>query len=309
MLKRKLIRTGLFVIGLLVILVAVHAMGMQPMIEMPKQSEADTSVQWLSLDEDLLQFNVLPGDIGENAPTIGLRKEALKFADSYLAKNADLLQKIKEKNPRYFEIMDTVFKSYKLPVELKHLAIVESELNPKARSRVGALGPWQFMPTTARILKLKMTDRYDERTNFYKSTVAAAKYLRDLHKIFDDWLLAIAAYNCGPGPVLKAIRISGSRNFWKLQQHLPAETRGHVKKYISTHYYYEGRGSVTTLTKYEVETQRKTMLAFAEKHNNIMREKLAAVIDDQVSNTDSAAGDDKIVAKADAVVATRPDEE
>lgn len=310
MLKRKLLRTGLFVTGLLVILVAVHAMGTQPMMNISQKSANDTTVQWLSLDEDLLQFNVLPGDIADEAPKIGLRKEALKFADSYLAKNAALLQKIKEKNLRYFEIMDTVFRKYNLPIELKHLAIVESQLNPKARSRVGAVGPWQFMPATARILKLKVTARYDERTHFYKSTVAAAKYLRDLHRIFDDWLLVIAAYNCGPGPVLKAIRKSGSRNFWKLQHFLPAETRGHVKKYISTHYYYEGKGSVTTLTKYEVDMQRKTMLAFAEKHNRLLREKQAAILQDQNNaTTDSTSNEDKIVAKASPVVAVKPEEE
>jgi membrane-bound lytic murein transglycosylase D len=200
-----------------------------------------------------------------------------------------MLQKIKEKNPAYFRIMDTVFSRYDMPMELKHLAIIESQLNLKARSRVGAVGPWQFMPATARLLSLKVTAKNDERTHFYKSTVAAAKYLRDLHRSFDDWLLVIAAYNSGPGPVYKAIKKSGSRNFWQLQYFLPAETRGHVKKFISTHYYYEGRGGVTTLTKQEVTMQRKTMLEFAEKHNRLLKEKQAeekTVIPGNDSGTD-----------------------
>ncbi|HRO70139.1 MAG TPA: lytic transglycosylase domain-containing protein, partial [Chitinophagaceae bacterium] len=217
MLKRKLIRTVLFVSGLLVILVAVHAMGPQPGMDALQTSENDTAIHWLSLDEVQLKFNAVPQDIVDEAPKIGLRKEALKFADGYLARNGEMLQKIKEKHPRYFQIMDSVFTKYNLPLELKHLAIVESELNPRAKSRVGAVGPWQLMPATARILKLKVTAHQDERTHFYKSTVAAAKYLRDLHRIFDDWLLVIAAYNCGPGPVLKAIKKTGSRNFWKIQ--------------------------------------------------------------------------------------------
>ncbi len=295
MLKRKLLRSGLFANGLLIILAAVHATGTQQTSDVA-QTINDSAIQWVSLDEDLLHFTGLSETMAAEAPKIGLRKEAMKFANTYLAKNSDLLQKIKEKHPSYFRIMDTVFKKYDLPMELKHLAIIESQLNTKARSRVGAVGPWQFMPTTARLLKLKVTSRYDERTNFYKSTVAAAKYLRDLHKLFDDWLLVIAAYNSGPGPVYKAIKKSGSRNFWKLQYFLPAETRGHVKKFISTHYYYEGRGGVTTSTKQEVNMHRKTMLAFAEKHNRLLKEKQAELLAVNDSATDNSANDDKIVA-------------
>jgi membrane-bound lytic murein transglycosylase D len=156
-------------------------------------------------------------------------------------------------------------------------------------------------------LNLKVNARYDERTHFYKSTVAAAKYLRDLYKIFDDWLLVIAAYNSGPGPVLKAIKKSGSRNFWKLQYYLPAETRGHVKKYISTHYFYEGNGGVTTLTKYETDMQRKTMLAFAEKHNKLLRDK-QQVLQNEKPTDNSTAGDDKVIASAQPIVAIKPEE-
>lgn len=308
MLKRKLLRSGLFAFGLLIILAAVHGAGIRQLSEDSQQSINDSTIQWVSFDEDLLQFTGLSETTSAEAPKIGLRKEAMKFASTYLAKNSELLQKIKEKHPSYFRIMDSVFKKYDLPMELKHLAIIESQLNTKARSRVGAVGPWQFMPATARLLKLKVSARYDERTHFYKSTVAAAKYLRDLHKLFDDWLLVIAAYNSGPGPVYKAIKKSGSRNFWKLQQFLPAETRGHVKKFISTHYYYEGRGSVTTLTKQEADTHRKKMLAFAEKHNQLLKEKQAASIAENDSATGDSTKEEKVVAKANTMAGLKPNE-
>ncbi len=105
------------------------------------------------------------------------------------------------------------------------------------------------MPATARILGLKVNRSHDERTDYFKSTHAAAKYLKDLYTEFGDWLLVIAAYNGGPGNVYSAIRKSGSRNFWNLQYYLPAESRTHVKKFIGTHYIFEGQGRVTTLNQ------------------------------------------------------------
>jgi membrane-bound lytic murein transglycosylase D len=308
MLKRKLLRTGLFAIGLMIILVAVHATGAQLSFSAFKQSNTDSALQLISFDEDLLQFNGLTEATAAEAPQIGLRKEAMKFANAYLAKNSELLQKIKEKHPSYFRVMDSVLKKYDLPLELKHLAIIESELNTKARSRVGAVGPWQFMATTARLLQLKVTAKYDERTHFYKSTVAAAKYLRDLHKLFDDWLLVIAAYNSGPGPVYKAIKKSGSRNFWKLQYFLPEETRDHVKKFISTHYYYEGRGSVTTLTKNEADAHRKKMIAFAEKHNQLLKQRQAPTTTDEKDSTDNASKEENNVVVTNSIIGRRPQE-
>jgi len=307
MLKRKLLRSGLFANGLLIILAAVHATGIQQPSISSLQTINESTIQWVSFDEDLLQFNGLSETTAAEVPKIVLRSEAMKFANTYLAKNSEMLQKIKEKNPSYFRIMDSVFSRYDLPMQLKHLAIVESQLNLRARSRVGAVGPWQFMTTTARLLSLKVTSKYDERTHFYKSTVAAAKYLRDLHQLFDDWLLVIAAYNSGPGPVFKAIKKSGSRNFWQLQYFLPAETRDHVKKFISTHYYYEGQGGVTTLTKQEVNMHRKTMLAFAEKHNRLLKEKQAE--EKTVVPENDPGTDDKIINIAKAGEAKLNEEE
>ncbi len=187
------------------------------------------------------------------AQAIGLNKQAVHFVKDYIKRNDDNLSKIKERGELHFDMMDSVFNRYGLPIELKYLAVVESELKATATSKVGARGPWQLMPETAKILGLKITNRYDERTNYIKSTRAAALYLRDLHAQYGDWLLVLAAYNGGPGPVNAAIKKSGSRNFWKLQSFLPAESRGHVKKYIATHYYFEGQGGETTLTKAELQ--------------------------------------------------------
>ncbi len=149
--------------------------------------------------------------------------------------------------------MDAILVSYKLPKELKYLAVIESRLHTSAVSWAGAVGPWQLMPATARVLGLKVNRKVDERTNYIKSTHAAAKYLNDLYDQFGDWLLVIAAYNGGAGNVLKAIRKSGSRNFWDLQYYLPTESRNHVKKFIGTHYIFEGQGGLCTLTKKETD--------------------------------------------------------
>ena len=174
-----------------------------------------------------------------------------QFVKDYIKDNQEILCVIKRRSNYPFRVMDSVLTRYGLPKEMKYLAVIESELNPKALSAVGARGPWQLMPETAQELGLNVTPDWDERTLYGKSTVAAAKYLRDLHNEFGDWLLVLAAYNSGPGPVYRAIRKSGSRNFWCLEKYLPAESRDHVKKFIASHYYFEGNGGVTTLTRTE----------------------------------------------------------
>ncbi len=175
--------------------------------------------------------------------TVTHQQQAAGFITAYLRTNTESLSAIRKKSKATFRAMDKVLRKYKLPTELKYLAVVESELNTTALSKVGAAGTWQLMPETARELGLLVSDSIDERLNVHLSTKAAALYLRDLYGTFDNWLLALAAYNCGPGPVYKAIRKAGSRDFWALQQYLPAESRGHVKKYIATHLYFEGKES------------------------------------------------------------------
>ena len=198
-----------------------------------------------------------------------LNKHAVKFVKNYIQQNNEDLSSIRQRSKYPFDMIDAIFKSYHLPVELKYLAVIESELKPTALSRVGAAGPWQLMPETAKILGLKVTSKYDERRLYKKSTKAAAIYLRDLYAEFGDWLLVLAAYNGGPRPVNNAIRKSGSRNFWCLQNYLPAESREHVKKFIATHYYFEGQGSITTLTRAEgLQYTRKMAALLAKQAEN-----------------------------------------
>lgn len=161
-----------------------------------------------------------------------------KFVNAYIKNNDEDLALVRQRSQRPFTVIDSIFRGYGLPAELKYLAVIESDLKSGAVSRVGARGPWQLMASTARDLGLKVNRRSDERTNYYKSTRAAALYLRDLHREFKDWLLVLAAYNAGPAPVCRAIRLAGSRSFWALQRYLPAESRQHVKRFIATAYYF-----------------------------------------------------------------------
>ena len=175
-------------------------------------------------------------------------EQGKEFADNYIRRNDEDLSVVKQRSEGPFTIIDSVLGRYALPLQLKYLAVIESELKPSALSRVGARGPWQLMPGTAHELGLKVNHRADDRTNYYKSTTAAAKYLRDLHREFGDWLLVLAAYNGGPRPVYRAIRKAHSRSFWALQKYLPAESRGHVKKFIATAYYFEGKSAEAPAT-------------------------------------------------------------
>jgi membrane-bound lytic murein transglycosylase D len=171
---------------------------------------------------------------------------AESYMQDYLKAHTNSLIKMKGWGYPYFNLIDNILSQYGLPKELKYLAVIESNLNTRATSWVGAGGPWQFMPYTARDYGLVVNNVLDERRDYYKSTHAAARYLLTLYGQMKDWLLVIAAYNGGPGRVYSAIKQSGSRNFWSLQYYLPTESRNHVKKFIATHYIMEGTGGVTT---------------------------------------------------------------
>lgn len=188
-----------------------------------------------------------------NRTAIPLHPSMENFLTGYHEKNTELFERLKQKNSYHFKTIEKVFKEKGIPVELKYLAVVESKLRSNAISSAGAAGMWQLMPATARKLGLKISNNIDDRTNTWKSSHAAARYLKKLYEIFDDWLLAIAAYNGGPGLVYTAIKKSGSRSFWQLQYFLPRETRMHVKKFIATHYYFEGGGSLVTIGKQEAD--------------------------------------------------------
>jgi membrane-bound lytic murein transglycosylase D len=164
---------------------------------------------------------------------------AEKYMQDYLNSHEAYLLNLKKTAVPYFNLIDGILTKYGLPRELKYLAVIESDLKINALSIAGARGPWQFMIYTAKDYGLVVNDQEDERTDYYKSTNAAAKYLLYLYKNLKDWLLVIAAYNGGPGKVYSAIQKSGSRNFWNLQYYLPEESRNHVKKFIATHYIME----------------------------------------------------------------------
>lgn len=137
----------------------------------------------------------------------------------------------------YFPMIEDIFDSYGLPPELKYVAVIESALNPNAVSRMGATGLWQFMFSTGRMYGLTINSVVDERRDPVKATHAAARYLKDLYKIFDDWTLVIAAYNCGPGNVNKAIRRSGNKkDYWQIFYRLPRETRGYLPQFVAAAY-------------------------------------------------------------------------
>lgn len=140
----------------------------------------------------------------------------------------------------YFPMFEEILDLHGLPLELKYLAIVESALNPSARSRVGATGLWQFMFTTGKMYGLDVSSYVDERSDPLRSTDAASRYLKSLNNSFNDWDLALAAYNSGPGNVSKAIRRSGgSTDYWKLRNYLPRETAGYVPAFLATMYIFE----------------------------------------------------------------------
>jgi membrane-bound lytic murein transglycosylase D len=174
------------------------------------------------------------------------------FIEDYMKAHGSYLTKMKSWGQPYFNLIESILTQYGLPRELKYIAVIESNLSTGATSQVGAGGPWQFMPYTARDYGLVVNGYYDERRDYFKSTHAASRYLLTLYKQFNDWLLVMAAYNGGPGRVFSAIKQSGSRNFWNLQYYLPAESRTYVKRFIATHYIMEGSGGVTTVSNQNV---------------------------------------------------------
>ncbi len=177
----------------------------------------------------------------------------------------------------YIPIFEEALEAYQLPLELKYLPVIESALNPKAVSRVGATGLWQFMLATGRQYGLQVNSLVDERRDPVKSSYAAARYLRDLYKIFGDWNLVIAAYNCGPGNINKAMHRAGSENkdYWHIYPYLPRETRGYVPAFIAANYimtYYSLHNICPMRTKLPVKTDTVVV------SRNVHLEQVAGVV-------------------------------
>ena len=160
-----------------------------------------------------------------------------KFIDRYSGKLRRSVSYMLGAGNFYMPVFEEALEAYNLPLELKYLPVIESALNPTAVSRVGATGLWQFMIGTGKRYGLEVNSLIDERRDPVKASYAAAHYLSDLYKIFDDWSLVIAAYNCGPDKVNKAIhRAKGSADYWNIYPYLPKETRGYVPAFIAANY-------------------------------------------------------------------------
>lgn len=160
-----------------------------------------------------------------------------KFIDMYTGRLRNHVAFMLSASNFYIPIFETALDAYNLPIELKYLPIIESALNPSAVSRAGASGLWQFMISTGKLYGLESNSLLDERRDPIKSSWAAARHLKDLYDIYKDWNLVLAAYNCGPGNVNKAIRrANGETDYWKIYNYLPKETRGYVPAFIAVNY-------------------------------------------------------------------------
>ncbi|MCH7408321.1 transglycosylase SLT domain-containing protein [Belliella sp. DSM 111904] len=166
-----------------------------------------------------------------------LNDRIFSFINYFAVRNRDYTRMVLEREAVYFPMFDEVLDKHDMPSDIKYLSIIESGLNPKAKSRVGAMGLWQFMPATGRMYSLNANNDIDDRMDPELSTDAAAKYLKSLHRMFGNWELALAAYNCGPGNVRKAIRRSGGKQtFWGVYDYLPKETRSYVPQFQAMMY-------------------------------------------------------------------------
>lgn len=180
-----------------------------------------------------------------------LNETIFAFIDYFTVRNRDYTRMVLKRQDLYFPMFDTYLSAHNMPEDIKYLSIIESGLNPKAKSRVGAMGLWQFMPATGKEFKLYYNSHVDDRLDPERSTEAAIRYLKALNRRYNNWELALAAYNCGPGNVNKAIRRSGGkRTFWEIYRYLPRETRSYIPQFQAIMY----------------------VLRYAEEHNLILEE-------------------------------------
>ena len=219
-----------------------------------------TDVSEVALNASLLKERL--AKINETTPFHLAYNPALeKIIKSYLKNRRKYYPNFMARAAYYFPMIEKYLDQYDIPLEMKYLALVESALKPKAKSRVGATGLWQFMYPTGKQYKLKVSSYVDERQDPLKATIAACNYLNDLYKIFGDWDLALAAYNSGPGNVSKAIRRSGGyKNYWNIRPYLPRETAGYVPSFYATMYLFtyaqdhQLTGSAPSIHFFETDT-------------------------------------------------------
>ena len=250
--------------------------GREEVIEFPEAMTYDLdsllnlymSKTYLSEDSDCNMRNVNPTYTKEEyinrlsrLPTVMemvYNEVVQKFIDRYSGRLRHSISYMLGASNFYIPIFEEALEVYQLPLELKYLPIIESALNPKAVSRVGATGLWQFMIGTGKQYGLQVNSHVDERRDPVKSSYAAARYLRDLYKVFGDWNLVIAAYNCGPENINKAIhRAKGEKDYWRIYPYLPKETRGYVPAFIAANYimtYYSQHNICPMTTRLPAKT-------------------------------------------------------
>ncbi|GLR18150.1 hypothetical protein GCM10007940_27650 [Portibacter lacus] len=207
-------------------------------------AEDDSFIGTFTLDEIEQRLESLDADVD-----LKMTPEVKKYLQQYIVSQRQSSETLIGRSMVYFPDIEQKLLQKNLPMEIKFLSIIESSLKPEARSRVGAVGLWQFMRATARMYGLKIDKHVDERKDVDKSTEAALTYLSDLHERFGDWTLALAAYNCGPGNVRKAMRRSGGKDYWSIRNYLPRETRNYVPKFIAMTYlmnYYNDHDLIPT---------------------------------------------------------------
>jgi len=214
-------------------------------MSVPKSSEASFDSAAVEFNDSIYKERISRINSVITLPYNNIIKNHIEV---YTAKKRDKFRIMLGLSDYYFPMIEDVFDSYGLPTELKYMAAIESALNPTIVSRAGATGLWQFMYSTGKLYGLTINSVVDERRDPVKATHAAARYLKDLYGIYNDWILVIAAYNCGPGNVNKAIKRSGNRkDYWEIYYRLPRETRGYIPQYVAAVYamnYYKEHGIV-----------------------------------------------------------------
>lgn len=215
------------------------------LLVMPNEGYTKTNETTTSLADSRVSEEVIAERIAQlPLPFEGRNTAQVRsYIRSYLVEGYRGSEDILGRADVYFPIFEHYLRMYNLPEELKYLPIVESALRPAVHSPVGAAGLWQFIPSTARIYGLTVNNQVDERLDPHKSTEAAVKMLSSLHDQFGDWGLVLAAYNCGPGRVRKAIRSAGSKNFWSVQAYLPRESQRYIPGFIAAAYVINYGGS------------------------------------------------------------------
>ncbi|HKK37836.1 MAG TPA: LysM peptidoglycan-binding domain-containing protein [Cryomorphaceae bacterium] len=227
-----------------------------PILLAMDQSWMNVGKEWLAFSDDSVSLNIhgfAPDSIPSYADSVYAKRIAVlnegtpmeldynnyvqAYINVYAKRRRDITEQVLGLAALYYPLFEEQLDRFDMPLELKHLAVVESGLNPSARSPVGATGLWQFMYTTGKVYNLEVNSFVDERRDPYQSTIAACQYMQYLHGLYDDWNLALAAYNSGPGNVNKAIRRSGGkRTYWEIRNYLPRETRGYVPAFIAVNY-------------------------------------------------------------------------